>query len=63
VLGYTGSGKRPYAQLMIGNSYAALGDKAAAKDAYSKARQQLPRERACGEGEGKALPAAVIFST
>jgi TolA-binding protein len=42
VLGYTGSGKRPYAQLMIGNSYAALGDKAAAKDAYSKLVSNYP---------------------
>jgi tol-pal system protein YbgF len=42
VLGYTGSGKRPYAQLMIGNSYSALGDKAAAKDAYSKLVSNYP---------------------
>jgi tol-pal system protein YbgF len=42
VLGYQGSGKRPYAQLMIGNSYMALGDKAAAKDAYSKLVSTYP---------------------
>jgi tol-pal system protein YbgF len=42
VLGYSGSGKRPYAQLMIGNSYVALGDKAAAKDAYSKLVSPYP---------------------
>jgi len=42
VLGYSGSGKRPYAQLMIGNSYMALGDKAAAKDAYSKLVSTYP---------------------
>jgi tol-pal system protein YbgF len=42
VLGYPGSGKRPYAQLMIGNSYMALGDKAAAKDAYSKLVSTYP---------------------
>jgi len=42
VLGYSGSGKRPYAQLMIGNSYLALGDKAAAKDAFSKLVSTYP---------------------
>ncbi len=42
VLGYSGSGKRPYAQLMIGNSYLALGDKAAAKDAYNKLVSTYP---------------------
>jgi tol-pal system protein YbgF len=42
VLGYSGSGKRPYAQLMIGNSYLALGDRAAAKDAYSKLVSTYP---------------------
>ncbi len=42
VLGYSGSGKRPYAQLMIGNSYMALGDKAAAKDAYNKLVSTYP---------------------
>jgi len=42
VLGYSGSGKRPYAQLMIGNSYLAMGDKAAAKDAYSKLVSTYP---------------------
>jgi tol-pal system protein YbgF len=42
VLGYSGSAKRPYAQLMIGNSYLALGDKAAAKDAFSKLVSTYP---------------------
>jgi tol-pal system protein YbgF len=42
VLGYPGSGKRSYAQLMIGNSYLALGDKAAAKDAFSKLVSTYP---------------------
>jgi len=42
VLGYQGSGKRPFAQLMIGNSYAALGDKAAARDAYQKVISTYP---------------------
>jgi len=42
VLGYPGSGKRPYAQLMIGNSYLGLGDKAAAKDAYNKLVSTYP---------------------
>jgi tol-pal system protein YbgF len=42
VLGYPGSGKRPYAQLMIGNAYMGLGDKAAAKDAYSKLVNTYP---------------------
>ncbi len=42
VLGYPGSGKRPYAQFMIGNSYLGLGDKAAAKDAFSKLVSTYP---------------------
>ncbi|MEW6510818.1 MAG: tol-pal system protein YbgF [Bacteroidota bacterium] len=42
VLGYEGSGKRPYAQLMIGNAYAALGDKAAAREAYDKVVSTYP---------------------
>jgi len=42
VLGYSGSGKRPYAQLMIGNAYMAMGDKTSAKDAYSKLVSTYP---------------------
>ena len=42
VLGYPGSGKRPYAQLMIGNSYAALGDRESARDAYDKVVSGYP---------------------
>ena len=53
VLGYTGSGKRPYAQLMIGNSYVALGDKAAAKDAYSKLVSTYPSSALVEKAKGK----------
>lgn len=42
VLSYKGSGKRPYAQLMIGNAYMALGDKTAARDAYNKVVSTYP---------------------
>ena len=53
VLGYTGSGKRPYAQLMIGNSYMGLGDKAAAKDAYSKLVSNYPESALVEKAKGK----------
>lgn len=53
VLGYTGSGKRPYAQLMIGNSYMGLGDKAAAKDAYSKLVSGYPESSLVEKAKGK----------
>ena len=53
VLGYTGSGKRPYAQLMIGNSYSALGDKAAAKEAYSKLVSGYPESALVEKAKGK----------
>ena len=42
VLTFKGSGKRPYAQLMIGNAYLALGDKAAAREAYNKVVSTYP---------------------
>jgi tol-pal system protein YbgF len=42
VLGYAGSGKRPAAQLMIGNVYAAQGNKAAARDAWEKVVSTYP---------------------
>jgi tol-pal system protein YbgF len=35
VFNFPGSGKRPYAQLMIGNAYAALGNTDAAREAYN----------------------------
>ena len=53
VLGYSGSGKRPYAQLMIGNSYVALGDKAAAKEAYSKLVSTYPSSALVEKAKGK----------
>lgn len=53
VLGYPGSGKRPYAQLMIGNSYMGLGDKAAAKDAYSKLVSSYPASSLVEKAKGK----------
>ena len=42
VLGYAGSGKRPAAQFMIGNVYAAQGNKAAAKEAWEKVVSTYP---------------------
>ena len=42
VLGYKGSGKRPYAQLMIGNAYAMKGNKESARDAYNKVVSNYP---------------------
>ncbi len=58
VFDYPKSGKKPYAQLMIGNAYAAMGNTAAAREAYnalvsnyptsalvSKAQERLARLR------------------
>lgn len=42
VLGFKGSGKRPDAQLMIGNAFAMLGDKESARDAYNKVVSNYP---------------------
>jgi tol-pal system protein YbgF len=42
VLGFKGSGKRPYAQLMIGNAYAMKGNKESARDAYNKVVSNYP---------------------
>jgi len=42
VLGYAGSGKRPSAQFMIGNVYAAQGNKVAAKEAFEKVVSTYP---------------------
>jgi len=53
VLGYSGSGKRPYAQLMIGNSYNALGDKAAAKEAYNKVVNNYPSSEIVEKAKAK----------
>ena len=53
VLGYSGSGKRPYAQLMIGNAYNALGDKAAAKEAYNKVVNNYPSSEIVEKAKAK----------
>ena len=42
VLNAKTSGKKPYAQLMLGHSYAALGNTAAAKEAYNKLVANYP---------------------
>jgi len=42
VLGYQQSAKKPYAQLMIGNSYSALGNSSAARDAYNAVINTYP---------------------
>ncbi len=53
VLSYKGSGKRPYAQLMIGNSYLALGDKAAAREAYNKVVSTYPTSDVVDKAKNK----------
>ena len=42
VFNYKASGKKPYAQLMLGNAYAALGNTAEAKEAYGKVVSDYP---------------------
>lgn len=42
VLGYTSSGKKPYAQYMIGNSQLALGNRDAARDAFNAVVSSYP---------------------
>jgi TolA-binding protein len=42
VLGFASSNKKPYAQLMIGNAYAAKGDRASARQAYEKMVAEYP---------------------
>jgi tol-pal system protein YbgF len=42
VLNYKDSGKRPYAELMLGNTYAAQGNNAAAKEAFNTLINSYP---------------------
>jgi tol-pal system protein YbgF len=42
VLGYASSGKKPYAQYMIGNSQLALGNRDAARDAFNAVVSSYP---------------------
>lgn len=53
VLTYTGSGKRPYAQLMIGNSYAALGNTSAAREAYTTLVNTYPTSSLVAKAQEK----------
>lgn len=53
VLGYKGSGKRPYAQLMIGNSFAMLGDNGSARDAYNKVVSNYPASDVADKAKSK----------
>ena len=45
---------------MIGNCQLALGNKAAAKEAFQKVVVGFPDQRARGKGKGKAGEAALI---
>jgi tol-pal system protein YbgF len=53
VLGYAGSGKRPAAQFMIGNVYAAQGNKSAAKEAWEKVVSTYPTSDLVEKAKGK----------
>jgi tol-pal system protein YbgF len=53
VLGFAGSGKRPAAQFMIGNIYAAQGNKAAAKEAWEKVVSTYPTSDLVEKAKGK----------
>jgi len=51
VFDYTKSGKKPYAQLMIGNSYAAMGNSAAAREAYNSVVSNYPASALVGKAQ------------
>jgi tol-pal system protein YbgF len=53
VLSYPTSGKKPYAQLMIGNSYAALGNSSSARDAYNAVVSSYPASSLVGKAQQK----------
>jgi len=53
VLSYTTSGKRPYAQLMIGNAYTALGNTSAARDAYNAVVSSYPTSSLVSKAQQK----------
>jgi len=53
VLSYPSSGKKPYAQLMIGNSYTALGNSSAARDAYNAVVSSYPTSSLVSKAQQK----------
>lgn len=53
VLGYPNSGKRAAAQLMIGNTYAAMGNPAEARDAYNKVISDYPTSSLTAKAQEK----------
>jgi tol-pal system protein YbgF len=53
VLGYASSGKKPYAQFMIGNSQLALGNRDAARDAFNAVVSSYPTSPLVPKAEAK----------
>ena len=53
VLGFPESAKKPYAQLMIGNAYSALGNAAAARDAYNSVISTYPTSALVAKAQEK----------
>jgi tol-pal system protein YbgF len=53
VLEYPASGKKPYAQLMIGNAQMALGNRAAARAAYNAVVSSYPNSPLVSKAEAK----------
>lgn len=53
VLGFPESAKKPYAQLMIGNAYSALGNTAAARDAYNAVISSYPASALVAKAQEK----------
>jgi len=53
VMGYTHSPKKDYAQLMLGNCFERLGDKASAKDAFEKLVSTFPASALVKDAQAK----------
>jgi tol-pal system protein YbgF len=53
VLSYPQSGKKPYAQLMIGNANAAMGNGAAAREAYNAVVHEYPTSAIVAKAQEK----------
>jgi tol-pal system protein YbgF len=53
VFNYKQSGKKPYAQLMIGNAYASLGNATAAREAYNKVINDYPASSLVAKAQAK----------
>jgi TolA-binding protein len=53
VLEFPSSGKKPYAQLMIGNAQLALGNRDAARDAYNTLVSSYPSSPLVSKAQAK----------